>query len=90
MLGCDDALCCHPSVTERVRSAQFTEPEALHEFPRITLLFVDLNRLPGAHQAQLGVVIEHPAPSIVGVGVNDDHGVTGADLWPIAAAECAR
>jgi hypothetical protein len=62
------------------------QPEALDELLRRARLLVDLNRLPGAHHAQLRIALVQPGLGLGGVGLDHDHRVASARLG-IARAE---
>ena len=90
VLGGHPALGGHARVAERVAALQLAQLEALHELARRARLLVDLDRLAGAHHAQLGVALAQPGLRRLGVGLHDDHRVAGAHLGLAGAERLAQ
>ena len=88
VLGRHAALGGHARVPERVAALQPAQREALDELARRAGLLEDLDRLPGAHHAQLGTVLAQPGLGHLGLGLDDEHRVAPAQLR-LAGAELA-
>src|SRR5262245_19423177 len=82
------ALRGHACVAERVRAVEVLECEPAHEFLRPPRFLVDLDRPPGAHNAELRVGLPHPPLRGLCLGPDCEDGVARADLRPGRASEC--
>ena len=74
-------------MAERVRAVERLDVERLDEGLGATDLLVDLDRLTGAHDLDVGVALLDPRLDRRGIGMRNDHGMVGTALDALAGTK---